>query len=66
MNTSIALVPFSDPRTRLSRFVFAPDFFFALERIRFTDFIESGERGQISARKAFANHGRHGDQDGQG
>jgi hypothetical protein len=39
-NTSIALVPFSEPRTRLSRFVFASDFLFALERVRFTHFIK--------------------------
>jgi len=38
-NTSIVLVPLSDPRTRLSRFAFNSDFFFGLERIRFTSFI---------------------------
>jgi hypothetical protein len=37
-NTSIALVPFSDPRTRLSRFAFASNSFVALERTLFVDF----------------------------
>jgi hypothetical protein len=37
-NAFIALVPFSDPRTRFSRFIFAADFFVALERARLADF----------------------------
>ena len=37
-NTSIALVPFSDPRSRLSLVVFGSDCFVASERVRFADF----------------------------
>ena len=62
MNTSIAFVPLSDPRARFERFAFGLDFFFALNWVRFTAFIDLLIRSG-RARSEFADgcRPRHGE-----